>query len=116
MSPEGLLHLLELNYPEGGYILLPDLAAPRHVLETTALLENAGVAFVPRDENPPCMPQLCPIEAYWGIIKQEVCKNGWKAITERQLRLSIRRVMLSLNVEVWHNMKEGAPGAHAPCC
>ena len=53
MSPEGLLPLLEQNYPECGHFFLPDLTAALYERETTPLLENTGVAFVPRGENPP---------------------------------------------------------------
>ena len=70
MSPEGLLPLLEQNYPECGHFFLPDLTAALYERETTPLLENTGVAFVPRGENPPFVPQLCPIEDLWGILKQ----------------------------------------------
>ena len=58
-------------------IFLPDIASARYARETTALLENAGVVFVPRDENPPWELQLCPIEAYWSDIKQgEIIGSG----------------------------------------
>ena len=79
---------------------MPDLATALDERETTDLLEIAGVAFVPRGENPPFMPQLRPMDDYWGTIRQDICKNGWKENIERQLRLSIRRVMRSIRVEV----------------
>ena len=63
-------YTLGQNYLECGYIFLPDLATALDERETTDLLEIAGVAFVPRGENPPFVPQLCPIEDLWGILKQ----------------------------------------------
>ena len=65
--------------------------------------------YVGREENPPCVPQLRPIEDLWGIVKQEVYMGGWTARSEKQLRLRIHRVMRSLDKEVLHKMMGTLP-------
>ena len=63
--------------------------------------------FVARDENLPCVPQLRPIEDFWGIVKQEVYKGGWRS--EVQLKNRIQRVLRSIREEVPRTMMERVP-------
>ena len=65
---KGLLLFIQQHYPQGGYIFWPDLAAAHYARQTTALLEEADVPYVGGEENPPCVPQLRPIEDLWGIV------------------------------------------------
>ena len=41
--------------------------------------------FVPKDINPPNVPQARPIENFWGCLAQKVYEGGWEAKTEQQL-------------------------------
>ena len=106
---KGLLPFIQEHYPRGGYNFWPDLAAAHYARKTTALLEEAGVSFIAREENSPCVPQLHPIEDFWGIIKQEVYKGGWEAKSEQQLKDRIRRVLRSIGEEVPRKLMEGVP-------
>ncbi|KAF0301696.1 hypothetical protein FJT64_026068 [Amphibalanus amphitrite] len=63
-------------------------------------LEDAGVPVVGREDNPPNVPQLRPIEDFWGLLKQEVYKGGWEATSEDQLKRRILRAVEILNPEV----------------
>ena len=71
--------------------------------------EEADVPFARREENPPCVPQLRPIEDMWDIVKREVYMGGCSARSEKQLRLRIHRVVRSLDKEVPHKMMGTLP-------
>ena len=51
-----LLPFIQQHYPQCGYIFWLDLAAAHNARQTTALLEEADVPYVGREENPPCVP------------------------------------------------------------
>ena len=48
-----------------------------------------NVNFVPKEINPPNVPQTRPIENFWGCLTQKVYEGGWEANMEQQL---IRRI------------------------
>ena len=50
---------------------------------------DENVKFVPKDINPPNVPQARPIENFWDCLAQKVHEGGWEAKTEQQL---IRRI------------------------
>ena len=50
----------------------PDLASCHYTKENLAFLEENGIAYVKKEENPPSAPQIRPIENYWGILKMKV--------------------------------------------
>ena len=104
-----LFPYLEQHYPRGGYVFWPDLAASHYARETLDLLENAHVKFVPREENPPNVPQLRPVEDFWGLMKQEVYKGGWEARTDTELKNRIRRILRQMDPEVPRKMMARVP-------
>ena len=104
---DGLLPFLKEKYPDGGYLFWPDLAAAHYARETIYFLENAGVPMVRREDNPPCVPQLRPVEDFWGILKQAVYKGGWVASSEAALKRRIRIALASLDAEVPRTMMRG---------
>ena len=50
----------------------PDLATAHYARATATSLTEAEVPTVTREMNPPNVPQLRPIEDFWGFLKQEV--------------------------------------------
>ena len=46
---------------------------------------DENVKFVPKDINPPNVPQARPIENFWGCLSQKVYEGGWEAKTEQHL-------------------------------
>ena len=46
--------------------------------------------FMPKEINPPNIPQTRPIDNFWVCLTQKVYEGGWKANTEQML---IRRIM-----------------------
>ena len=104
-----LLPFIEAQYPNHDVLFWPDLATAHYARQTTMLLEEAGVPVVARDMNPPCAPQIRPIEDLWGLIKQNVYKGGWQATSDAQLKRRIQRVVRDINPEVPRKMMAGLP-------
>ena len=71
-----LLPFLATHYPSGGYVFWPDLATAHYARATATLLTEAEVPTVTREMNPPNLPQLRPIEDFWGFPKQQVYRGG----------------------------------------
>ena len=53
---------------------------------------------MPREANPPNVPQLRPVEDFWGILKGLVYKAGWEATTERQLKQRVRKCLRDIDL------------------
>ena len=75
-----------MKHPEGGYLFWRHLAVAHYARDTAQFLEGAGMATLKRDDNPPNVPQLCPIEDFGGVMKQEVYRGGWVASSEAKLK------------------------------
>ena len=57
------------------------------------LRSSVDIDVVPKDMNPPNVPQLRLIENFWAILKKVVYDNGWEAKSERQLVTRIRKCL-----------------------
>ena len=54
--------------------------------------------------NPPCVPQLRPIEHFWGVLKQKVYHRNWQAETLQQLENRIRYCLRQVDLELVRHM------------
>ena len=106
---KGLIPFLNEKYPDRDMVFWPDLASAHYARETLDLLREERVPVVQREENPPCTPQIRPIEDLSGIIKQKVYRGGWEAKTEAQLKRRIRQVIRNIDPEVPRNMMKSLP-------
>lgn len=88
-----LLPFIHKYHPDANYIFWPDLASAHYAKDTVEWM-NANIKFVPKNINPPNVPQARPIENFWGCLAQKVYEGGWEATTEEQL---IRRIAAKLN-------------------
>ena len=70
-----LFPCIETLHPDGDNLFWPDLATAHYARDTLELLDDRGVLYATRERNPPKVPQLCPMEDFLGIIKQEVYKG-----------------------------------------
>lgn len=75
----------------------PDLASAHYAKDTVALYEELEINVVPREANPPNVPQVRPIEDLWGILKGLVYKDGWEATTARQLQQRIKKCLADMD-------------------
>ena len=60
-------------------LLWPDLASAHYSNVVKELLNERNVPFVPRQDNPPNVPQARPIETVWALLEQKVYENNWEA-------------------------------------
>ena len=67
-------------------------------------LSDQKIHFVPKDENPPNVPQVRPIGNFGGIFKSKVYDSGWTAKTEHQLKLRIRNSLREFEWTVVQDM------------
>ena len=88
------------QYHEDGDVFWPDLGSSHYAKETVSLLHVQNISFVRKQDNPPNVPQLRPIETFWGILKSKVYNGGWPARMEHQLKLRIRKCLRELIWEV----------------
>ncbi|CAF3917018.1 unnamed protein product [Rotaria magnacalcarata] len=50
------------------YIFWPDLASSHYANKTTRWFHEQNIKFVPKQDNPPNVPQARPIEDFWSIL------------------------------------------------
>ena len=106
---KALIPYLKHHYPSGGYVFWPDLAATHYARDTLDLLDTAHVPVVTREENPPNVPLLRPIEDFWGLVKQEVYNGGCEARSDAHLKSRIRSVLRLIDPEVPSKMMGRVP-------
>jgi hypothetical protein len=79
-------------YSDGKYFFWPNLAPAHYANDTMNAYEMLGIKVLPKDQNPPNVPQLRPTERVWAELKKSVFANGWAAETTLKLREKIKRV------------------------
>ena len=62
---------------------------------------------MPKDINPPNIPQARPIENFWGCFAQKVYERGWEAKTEQQLIRRIKSKMKEFDKKFVESLLEG---------
>jgi len=103
----------------------PDLAPPHYTPEAREYLESENVEYVPRNKNPPNVPQARGIEKFWGICKSRYSQrteepnghNGfvrvWKNISKKVGKEVGKRVM----DHAYRNLREiGYKGIKGAAC
>ena len=68
-----------------------------------------NVNFIEKYNNPANLPEVRPIENFWGILKQEVYKNGWEAQTESQLITRIKYCLKKVDQSTIQRLFSGIP-------
>ena len=82
---------------EDDIIFWSDLASAHHDRATLELLDELGIAYVPKDANPPNVPQLWPVEDLEDILKDQVYRGGWEAETDRQLKQGAQKYLREMD-------------------
>jgi hypothetical protein len=88
-----LLPFIKDNYPNDNYIFWPDLASAHYSNSAQNAYQSLSIKVVPKEDNPPNVPQLRPIEDFWYILKCKVYENGWEAKNAQLLK---KRISLKL--------------------
>ncbi len=66
---------IDNNHSDGQYIFWPDLASAHYARNTNAY-ESLNIKVLPKECNPPNVPQIRPIESLWVELKCRVFLNG----------------------------------------
>lgn len=102
-----LIPFLQEHHADGDYVFWPDLASCHYARATLDLLEANDIPYVPKESNPPNVPQLRPVEHFWGLLKQAVYAEGWEAETMQQLKRRIRRCASRIDMEALQSLFGG---------
>ncbi|MBK5647740.1 MAG: hypothetical protein I4N51_12150 [Acinetobacter sp.] len=81
----------------------PDLASCHYARATQNWLRQNNILFVPKNDNPPNLPQARPIEDFWALLSRKVYDGGWQADNEEQLRRRIFRKIREIDVQAVQN-------------
>ena len=80
-----LLNFISDNHQKDGIMFWPDLASCHYTRITRDWLAANKIPFVPRNNNPPNIPQARPIETLWSMLSRRVYDSGWEATDEEHL-------------------------------
>ena len=53
-----LVQFLQQYHADGDYVFWPDLVSSHYAKATVALFRDQNIHFVPKEDNPPNVPQL----------------------------------------------------------
>ena len=104
-----LMSFIGSKHKREDVLFWPDLASLHCARQTQELLEREGIPFVPKEQNPPCCPQLRPIEDVWAILKAKKYEGGWEATSELQMQRRISQSIKALNQEVLKTLMGEVP-------
>lgn len=85
-----LIPFIRQHHSDGQYIFWPDLASSHYAKSVIRYLEEQNVNFVEKKDNPANLPEVRPIENFWGVLKGLVYKDNWQAESIEQLKRRIQ--------------------------
>lgn len=88
---------IEKYHSEDEIMFWPDLASCHYAKKT---LNEQNIPFVPKNDNPPNVPQARPIENFWAVLKRKVYEKGWEAQNDKQLIGRIKRKLKEIDQSV----------------
>lgn len=88
-----LLPFIKKHYPDGKYVFWPDLAPCHYSKETQDFMRAHNIKFVPKNLNPPNVPNLRLIERFWYEVKSLVYAEGWQPTNWDDLHDRVHKVM-----------------------
>ena len=94
-----LLKFIREHHSDGNYIFWPDLASSHYSEKTVSWMREKEISFLPKQVNPPNVPQLRPIERFWYFLKDKVYTKGWKPKNIEDLRKRITKLMREFRQE-----------------
>ena len=79
-------------------------------------MQENGIAYVKKEENPPSAPQIGPIENYWGILKMKVYEGNWTAKNRealiRRIKIKQKEIDQDIVIKMFDNLKGRVHVAH----
>jgi transposase len=84
-----LLQFVREHHANDDIMFWPDLASCHYSRDTQNWLRQHHIPFLPKNDNPPNLPQARPTEDFWAVLSRKVYHGGWEAQDEEQLRRRI---------------------------
>jgi transposase len=94
-----LVPYLQEYHNNSSYVFWPDGASAHYGKTTIETFERFNINYIRRENNPPNVPQLRPIEKLWGILKSRVYENNWEAKNVEHLKSRIRKKLSEISPE-----------------
>jgi len=85
-----LIPFIRQHHSDSQYIFWPDLASSHYAKSVIRYLEEQNFNFVEKKDNPANLPEVRPIENFWGVLKRLVYKDNWQAESIEQLKRRIQ--------------------------
>jgi hypothetical protein len=79
-----LVSYIKQYHGEGDYIFWSDLAPAHYANDTQTAMNELGIKFVAKKDNPPAVPQIRSIEKFWANFERRIFENGWTAKIRRE--------------------------------
>lgn len=92
-----LVNFIQTHHVNDNIMFWPDLASCHYARITQDWLRQQNIPCVPREDNPPNVPQARPIEEFWALLGRKVYDGGWEAENEEQLRRRIHQKIREFN-------------------
>jgi hypothetical protein len=89
MHKKRLIPYIRANYDDD-YVFWPDKASSHYAKIVDKHLDQEGVNYVAKEDNPANVPEARSIEDFWSILKARVYANSWRAKNTRQLTNRIK--------------------------
>lgn len=64
-----LVHFINRHHADYNYVFWPDLASSQHAKTVTDCYEAQGINYDKKLDNPPDVPECCPTDDFWSILK-----------------------------------------------
>jgi hypothetical protein len=77
-------------------VFWPDLASAHYAKDTLVRLEIIRIEYVPKEEYPPDVPQIRPIENFWATLKSKDDSNNYRPKDVKCLMVKIRKELQSI--------------------
>jgi hypothetical protein len=104
---ERLVKFIAQHHSDDKYIFWPDLATSHYANLTQAEYSRLKIKVVPKELNPPNVPQVRPIENFWSILKRRVYLNGWTAESDKDLIIKIQKELKNMPTNVCQRLMSG---------
>lgn len=104
-----LIPFIKQHYSQSSYVFWPDLASAHYAKKVIDYLTSENVVFVAKNDNPPCVPELRPIEHFWSILKGFVYEKGWEATSVQHLTNRIKQCFKKVDQSVIRAMVMDVP-------
>jgi hypothetical protein len=89
MHKKRLIPYIRANYDDD-YVFWPDKASSHYAKIVVKHLDQEGVNYVAKENNPSNVPEARSIEDFWSILKARVYANSWRVENTRQLTNRIK--------------------------